>query len=83
METSEFIEILEAAGYKPFSYSGRYMFGKQCVAIPLDNMGGLFKLLLTIGRLSEEQDHNKLSNLRTDELGRGLVIYWPYIEWVE
>lgn len=60
------------------SYSGRGMFGKQCVSIDLDSAGDLFELGNQLG-LREI----KIDSPSTDSMGHGIVAYWTRIEWPE
>lgn len=62
------IAKLTAAGHKPFSYSGRGMYGAECVAVAIDELNG---------------DLRKLggSAPRRDSLGKKLVAYWPGLPW--
>lgn len=51
----------------PFPYSGRQMYGQDCVACVVDrgsNMDGLPK-----------------EGALVDSMGTGYVIYWPRAEW--
>lgn len=68
------IEALREAGYEPFSYGGRGMYGERCVAVDkgsdnysaFDDSLDLFKL----GRdLAEVRD---LDTPTTDSMGRGI-----------
>ncbi len=58
---------LEKEGLEPFSYSGRFMCGKRCVAVSVDYPGY----------------HTLPKGYRTDSLGLGYVVYWPNVEWVD
>lgn len=62
------IAKLTAAGHKPFSYSGRGMFGAECVAISAPDRA---------------YAPRKLDGVtpRYDSLGKGLVAYWPHLPW--
>lgn len=92
-EIRRFVECLEGfaaeqgAGYELLpSYSGRGMMGKSCVAISVDGQQDIARLFYWVA----DQDRdlasahrfavNDLWDFRTDTLGQGMVIYWPYIE---
>ncbi len=71
---SDLAKKLKEAGYEPFSYSGRGMFGAQCVAVTVpDLQGSMFKLGSSIGIGP--------STPRTDNLGHQYVVYWPSEAW--
>jgi hypothetical protein len=70
--------ILDEMNYDPYSYSGRGMYGKSCLAINLDNDGQLWELALELGR-----EHAHFPAPKTDSMGKGIVVYWPSIQWEE
>ncbi len=79
------VDILSNIGYEPRSYSGRGMYGSECVAVSCeDSMELLFEV---IEILYYDYDDNFISVLdvlrrfRTDELGLNEIIYWPGIKW--
>ena len=77
-EVKKFIEALEDVGYSPDPYSGRGMFGKQCVSVRDGSAWDVAKALwYGIGELDELD----IPEPRQDQLGRGIVLYWPSYEW--
>ncbi len=96
-------EILIAAlgdtDFRPSSYSGRGMFGKQCVGASgdgsaLEIMAALVEALpANLPEVAEDGEQavddfadllaELMSDARTDSMGRGTVIYWPQIAWPE
>lgn len=74
------IEALESEGYDPSSYSGRGMYGKSCVAVRNVTVWEIAKTLFT-----EEYDgeFDDLPEPQQDQLGRGIVLYWPSYAWPE
>lgn len=63
------------------NYSGRGMFGKNCLGITVENLEhGLFRL----GRAIGEEDFSfmvkEVENFRTDNLGRDYIIYFPKLQ---
>lgn len=99
MTVTRFIELLETAGYKPESYSGRAMYGYRCVAVIIDGPQGLVGLGLALAEACDTDETgeggplpDELTTLihflrrgeRTDSMGRtGTVVYWPDIAWPE
>jgi len=68
----EFVEILEDLGFDPQPYSGRYMFGKQCVSLQDTTPWEVArKIPIPI----------EVSAPKTDALGKGTIVYWPDFEW--
>lgn len=54
-------------------YSGRGMFGAECVGIILENEGDLF----TFARLFDDDLAELLGNPRWDSMGLREIAYWP------
>lgn len=87
MELKEIIQLFEAAGYEPRSYSGRGMFGQKCLGVSCDSEVRLIidfvrELCATTDDQAEINDVlDMISDVKTDSLGRQTIIYWPDIEW--
>lgn len=92
--TSErFLEIArdvasDNEGFDVRCYSGRCMYGKQCVAVELEgsaqdaHLGGL--LVFACETIEEQQDMlHLLAGTRADSMGRGSIVYWPSVSWPE
>lgn len=65
---TKLIEAINAAGKKARSYSGRGMYGRECVACSIrrgEDFAGL------------------PGGYRTDSLGLGQIVYWPRVAWPE
>ena len=77
-------EILDATGNEVLSYSGRGMLGRECLAVECDNLPRLFANLL--GDLDDEDERASVAEAfrmaRIDEIGRGIVVYFPRVEFV-
>lgn len=78
---------LEDLEYKTFSYSGRRMNGKQCLAVSLD---GDVKFLCAdlLDYVIDNPDlfdfvefSDAIRSMETDSLGKGLVAYFPAFEY--
>lgn len=65
MNYEELTTALINEGLDPRSYSGRFMFGKECVGVSIDNFG----------------DYVLPRGYKTDTLGLGYIVYWPRVEW--
>jgi len=71
--TEEFIEALEDAGYEWRAYSGRAMYGKQCVGVVLKGDFDLWHLARNLRDINVEAP-------RTDSMGHNIIVYWPRYE---
>ncbi|CAN5951018.1 unnamed protein product [Sphagnum jensenii] len=83
-DVRKFIDVLEEAGYEPKSYSGRGMYGKQCVSVSGDREDGFsgweIARALWFNNYDGEDDLD-VPEPHQDSLGRGTVLYWPSYEW--
>lgn len=86
MNNQEFYELLaERANVR--AYSGRVMFGKQCIGITLgqysQNPIGLIAECVAI--VEDEAERLELAkifkNTKEDSMGKGCIIYWPDMAW--
>ena len=77
------------------SYSGRSMYGKECVAISGDHEELMDQIATAItvlcdyvewGDIDSSQRYDlihKLLQFKQDSMGLGVVYYWPCEEWNE
>lgn len=66
MTAQKLITLIEKAGKKPRSYSGRGMCGAECVACSVNR----------------EDDYAGLpGGYNIDSLGRGTIVYWRGVPW--
>lgn len=63
---------IEVAGYRPYAYSGRFMYGARCLGVNVESAADLVRLGTEAGPLPEAA---------IDEMGKGLVAYWPELPW--
>lgn len=80
--TQEQFELLtdivsDIDGARLTSYSGRGMFGKECVAVYGDDA---FALGMAIGQEEYLASAFDGKITRQDSMGLGIVIYWPQIQ---
>ena len=85
MEGKQLIDTLREAGHEPRSYSGRGMYGRNCVGVDLNHTGDLFRLGIEMGEASVSTGAvlDSLQAPRTDSMGRGIIAYWEWVEWPE
>ena len=80
MDTSKFKSHLEDCGYETREYSGRGMYGEQCLAVVTDDSAFVF--CANVMNEDEEETRNELANIlhatKEDSMGRSSIIfYWP------
>ena len=78
----DFCKVLEDAGYEPRSYSGRGMFGTRCVSISGNSISA-WKVASSLWFNNFDEIDLDVPEPRQDQLGLGIVLYWPTIEWTE
>ncbi len=73
--------------FEPFSYSGRHMDGKECIAVEVESMDEALKVswwvidVMPVHIKSDVISSSDFRNMRIDHLGMGYVVYWPDLEW--
>jgi hypothetical protein len=82
-------DLVEAAGYEPYSYSGRSMYGAKCLAVdPGKDLGWFISdIIEALKQCSYNDDDDSRAehtaaveafrDMRTDSMGRGIVVYFP------
>ena len=71
-----FVTKLKEIGYEPRKYSGRGMNGKECVGVEINGPEDLWEMATWLG-----QEGIEVLAPKTDQLGRGLIAYWPTLPW--
>lgn len=81
-------QLCEDLGYDTRSYSGRSMYGKECLGIDLDSglgsfIGDVIRGLSEVDSdtlLDHESAHDvaeAFDDMQTDDMGRGMIVYFP------
>lgn len=76
-------DIIESAGYQTRTYSGRGMYGKECLAVSLHDVSEqefYADLIEKTDGSDAKQVSSALRNARMDNLGRGTILYFPSIQ---
>lgn len=87
MDAKKLVELAEYAGLDARSYSGRGMYGDECVAITCDDpLDCILDLINACVEMTNDVDEiaeciEDLRNPRTDSMGLSSVVYWPRIKW--
>ena len=63
------------------SYSGRAMYGASCLAISGNDIN-LMQIGFFVGREHEDVFPHHLDSCRSDNMGLGMVYYWPRIDYI-
>lgn len=76
------VEAVENMGYEAYSYSGRGMCSKRCIAVNVENSGMLLvDLMAEVFDKVDAEDRERfveaLRNVKTDSMGHDEVVYWP------
>ncbi len=61
-------------------YSGRCMYGDECIAFYVDDATDFAKILVRVVAEDEDLANELADRIRTDSLGLGAVIYFPGIK---
>ena len=81
------MNAIENAGYEPRSYSGRGMYGKECLGVTVDRETSVFQLAAQIITASDDPGAmaDFLSDVRVaeDSMGMGTIVYFPRIDWID
>lgn len=80
-------ELIQDAGYGVRSYSGRGMYGKECLAVGGGDVPDPLSLFAEILDTCEPEDveivTEAMRDARQDSLGRGTITYWSRLPWAE
>lgn len=86
MTNKQLKDIIEAAGYETRSYSGRGMYGKECLAFTVDGRAEEFAVAADLmdaaigsGEYFIKPVAKAMRGIRTDSLGLGTVFYFPSV----
>jgi hypothetical protein len=71
--------LMYEQGLSVRSYSGRAMYGAECVGVDLESIAQLWALAQAIG--SDEDLRDKVSAPTTDSMGLNIIAYWPNLAW--
>jgi hypothetical protein len=81
LSSQRLIDIIKSSGRHPRRYSGRNMFGRECVGVMVNDFFG--SLVGFVGKCENTEEAAALvAGVTTDSMGRGTIAYWPSVEWV-
>lgn len=84
MEDNLLKQIIEDSGHKVRSYSGRGMYGKECLGVTVGR-SGIGKLvadiIMQLADMHEDTPHSVVAEafegMCTDSMGTGTIVYFP------
>jgi hypothetical protein len=74
--TQDLIDALENSGYEWRAYSGRGMYGAQCVGVIVEDDSILWQMARDLIDI-------EIAAPRTDSMGRDIILYWPRFKIVD
>lgn len=63
------------------TYSGRFMYGEECVGFDIDNISQMSDLTLALAEVyGTDKARAIMDKARTDSMGLGMIVYFPGVE---
>lgn len=81
VDQAQTITDIAGLGYDSFrsDYSGRSMYGSQCIGWDVDSLTDMMVLALAIRDVLDEAEAISMcENARTDNMGMGYIVYFPH-----
>ena len=78
----EAVESVAQAMELPFygDYSGRGMFGKECLSVEVDGGDQLARFFFQMGLHVGQRFETTLPHTKMDSMGKGTVVYWEKVQ---
>lgn len=74
-------ELIEDLGYETRSYSGRGMYGRECLGVTVEEpVSFALELGEAIGA-DDERSFGRLPAVRWDSMGRDYIVYFPNVPY--
>lgn len=61
-------------------YTGRGMFGRECLGVVVDGLGELSAFTDALAAALDEDPHELIDRAQSDQMGRRTIYYWPSIQ---
>ena len=79
--------VCKALGLHVRSYSGRAMYGKECLGFttssPLSDIADLSAKIVAWGELEESDRGILFEDVQQDSMGRDFILYFPMLSWAD
>lgn len=70
----------EGLGEVRTDYSGRFMYGDECIGIDLASVSDFSTVLLNIAAEDRELARTLADSQRSDSMGLGVIVYFPGVK---
>lgn len=80
-------QMAQESDYKPRSYSGRGMYGRECLGFACDSVDGFIEDIYErmsgtlMGDSTEAEVRRLLKGRSSDQMGRRYIVYFPSVKW--
>lgn len=84
MDVEDIVEVFECAGYEVRSYSGRGMYGNECLGVTCDDPVVFTAKVMAVASAYGYHLDDLLalfSKHRTDDMGLSTIIYFPSVAY--
>ena len=76
MDAQALIQALDATGIEYRGYSGRGMYGKECVGVVVSDIGEAMRVATEIAIYAPEISYEFVQGVHVDDMGRDIILYW-------
>lgn len=79
----EVVQEIDLDKLKITPYSGRFMFGKECLGLQCSNIGEALNVIMLMTQKAKEKEYllqdieNMIANTAQDSMGYDMIVYWP------
>jgi hypothetical protein len=79
----EIVQEADRDNLKITPYSGRFMFGKECLGLQCSNLGEALHIIFLMAQeaINNEDLLNEIENMiidtKQDSMGHDMIVYWP------
>lgn len=87
IDPKKLIEVIESANFEVRSYSGRAMYGKDCVGIDVRQGVSQFQVGVAVAQMAMTLGYEDLADDLADErvvsdsMGYDTIVYFPNVPW--
>jgi hypothetical protein len=87
-EKHQLQELIEDCGFETRWYSGRGMYGRECLGVEVERVTDLADLVVQVMEMARDQGDvsddvgEHLTRVSFDQMGLGVIFYWPEVPFV-